>query len=991
MKMRRLLGLFVLACTVPALFSCTKEPVSSPVEETRELVIRASREGEEPETKTQVVSGKTYWSVADEISVFFGAGTEGGAKFTSTNTEPSASADFSGILTAVTGSSEGVSQKYFWGVYPYNAQNSLTLSGSSNVLTTVVPNIQYGVAGSFSEGQNISVGRSLGLEMSFYNLLSGLKVSFSRSDITKITIQGNNGEYIAGRVHVTMDSGVPEVESVVAGQTVITLTPEFRDTFVAGEYYQVLFLPTNFTKGLTMTLYAADGSVGKRSFKANNYERNKPKTATNADANATFVSPQYVDMGNGLKMATWNVGASSPEQTGEYFAWGETATKTNYDWATYKWGSSASTLTKYVTNSTYGTCDYQQFLTAADDAATKNWGPSWRTPTDLEWNTLLDTSKYTWTWTANYNSTGVAGYTVTSKSTNNSIFLPAAGYYSSGRPINKTQGYYLSSTASDSNDKAIELVFSSSSHAISGGNLSDCRMRGKSVRPIYAPRKPVESIVMEAYESTLVDNGKPKNTYALLQPADAFDRGLHIYTTNPSVIEVDASLHNYIMVDPEGSKIPLTIHGPGTTEMIFETPDHSVQATMIINVESTATGITLNKTSHTFLGFPEDSQMAPIQLTATVTPSTAGDIVYWRSSDESVATVDYDGKVTPVGSGTATISAMKGSVTATCNVTVDLWEHVTGVAFYQQNGQPKEFHEFGVTGLWQQGVVVTPSTAKIQTVQWMTSDASVVSFRDGYIVANKPGIAIISAVSQDPYVNISADAVVMVYTSSYDGRKYVDIGNGYKIAAANIGAEHAWEYGSYFKWADPRPTAGSSPWPVYKYFGSWEKQGYPDSQSSMWLPRMTKYVASPASAFNYPNSSIDGKTVLEPADDPASALWGSYWRSPTGLEWQAILEICTVEERSVLGVKGAMLKSQINGAAVFIPYGGYDKDNMGYMLEKGQSAYLWGSTIGTSPNGSLTGHPEWADYVKISGSDSSSSKGTKARRCALNVRAIHKD
>ena len=391
--MKRILRLILLASAVSALLSCVKEEeFASPIQEAGNLIITATQEGAGPATKTELVDGNTYWSVGDKISVFFGSGTAGGAEFTSLNTEPSASADFTGILTAVTGSENGSSsKKYFWGVYPYNALNSLTLSGSSNVLTTVVPNIQYGVAGSFSEGQNISVGRSLGLEMSFYNLLSGLKVSFSRSDITKITIQGNNGEYIAGRVHVTMDSGVPEVESVVAGKTVITLTPEFRDTFVAGEYYQVLFLPTNFTKGLTM----------------------------NADANATFVSPQYVDMGNGLKMATWNVGASSPEQTGEYFAWGETATKTDYDWATYKWGSSASTLTKYVTNSTYGTCDYQQFLTAADDAATKNWGPSWRTPTDLEWNTLLDTSKYTWTWTANYNSTGVAGYTVTSKSTNN--------------------------------------------------------------------------------------------------------------------------------------------------------------------------------------------------------------------------------------------------------------------------------------------------------------------------------------------------------------------------------------------------------------------------------------------------------------------------------------------------------------------------------------------------------------------------------------------
>lgn len=990
MKMRRLLGLFVLACTVPALFSCTKEPVSSPVEETRELVIRASREGEEPETKTQVVSGKTYWSVADEISVFFGAGTEGGAKFTSTNTEPSASADFSGILTAVTGSSEGVSQKYFWGVYPYNAQNSLTLSGSSNVLTTVVPNIQYGVAGSFSEGQNISVGRSLGLEMSFYNLLSGLKVSFSRSDITKITIQGNNGEYIAGRVHVTMDSGVPEVESVVAGQTVITLTPEFRDTFVAGEYYQVLFLPTNFTKGLTMTLYAADGSVGKRSFKANNYERNKPKTATNADANATFVSPQYVDMGNGLKMATWNVGASSPEQTGEYFAWGETATKTNYDWAAYKWGSSASTLTKYVTNSTYGTCDYQQFLTAADDAATKNWGPSWRTPTDLEWNTLLDTSKYTWTWTANYNSTGVAGYTVTSKSTNKSIFLPAAGYYSSGRPINKTQGYYLSSTASDSNDKAIELVFSSSSHAISGGTLSDCRMRGKSVRPIYAPRKPVESIVYTAEEWDIVDNGKPKQTYFLLQPQDAFDRGLHIYTTDPSVVDIPASQHNFVSVDPEGSFVPLTINGPGTTQLIAETPDHSVSFTMIINVESTVDGITLSETSHAFSNYPEN--MTPLQLTATVSPSTASQIVYWSSSDESVATVDYDGKVTAVGNGSATITASKGNVTATCQVTVDAWVHVTGLSVTGTNiGTYPANSGFGVGCM-----VVEPANAHDKTLLWSVSDSDVASVEptpNSYgqytVRTKKPGVCVLTATTSDGGF---AGTYLLTVVSAFDGQHaYVDMGNGYKIAAANIGAEHAWEYGSYFEWADPRPTAGSSPWPVYKYFGAWEKQGYPDSQSSMWLPRMTKYVASPVPAFNYPNSSIDGKTVLEPADDPASALWGSYWRSPTGLEWQAILEICTVEERSVLGVKGAMLKSQINGAAVFIPYGGYDKDNMGYMLEKGQSAYLWGSTIGTRPNGSLTGHPEWADYVKISGSDSSSSKGTTERRCALNVRAIHKD
>ena len=260
----------------------------------------------------------------------------------------------------------------------------------------------------------------------------------------------------------------------------------------------------------------------------------------------------------------------------------------------------------------------------------------------------------------------------------------------------------------------------------------------------------------------------------------------------------------------------------------------------------------------------------------------------------------------------------------------------------------------------------------------------------------KPGICEITGTTNDGAISMKYIVTVVssymsnpLYSGKYMG--YVDMGYGYKIASVNVGAENAWDYGSYFEWADTRPTVASSPWLAYKYFGGWEKQGYPDSQSSMWLPKMTKYVANPASAFNYSNSSIDGKTVLESSDDPASTLWGSYWRSPTGLEWQAILEICTVEERSVNGVSGAMLTSKSNGAAVFIPYGGYDKDNMGYMSEEGQSAFLWGSTIGTRSNGSLTGHPEEADYVKISGSDSSSSKGTTERRCALNVRAIHKD
>lgn len=915
--MKRSLGFLLLASAMPFIFSCSKEVNNSPTLETRGLVITATREGDDPETRTELVDGKTYWSVGDKISVFFGSGTAGGAEFSSTNTEPVASADFTGVLTAVTGSEEGSSsQKYFWGVYPYSDQNSLILSGNSNVLTTVVNNVQYGVADSYSAGQNIWIGRSLGLELSFKSLLSGIKFTFSRNDITKVVIKGNNNEPLAGEVKVTMASGVPVVSSVVTGKTSITLTPEGRDTFLSGPVYRALFLPTNFTNGLTVTFFAADGSVGKRTYGNLDFLRNEPKAANNADSKATFVTPEPVDMGNGLLMAPWNVGATSPEEYGDWFAWGETSSKTDYSWDTYKWGRNASELIRYVTDASYGAPDYRMFLTDADDAATKNWGPSWRTPTDKEWQTLLDTGKYTWLWDSNYDGLGVRGYVVTSKSTGKSIFLPASGMMSYSGRSNLQSGHYWSSVGSENNANAKLLLFSSSSKGIQETGINYHRMKGLSVRPIYAPRKPVESIVMMAEEATFVDNGKPKSTWVLLQPEDAFDRGLHIYITDPSVIQIDASLNNYIIVDPEGSNIPLTVNGAGTTEMIFETPDHSIRSTMIINVESDASSITLDKTSLTFSGYPEN--LTPLQLTATVTPSTASQIVYWKSSDESVATVDLDGKVTPVGSGTATISAMKGSVTATCQVTVDTWVHVTGLRLEGTNiGTYPANASFGVGNL-----IVEPANAHDKILLWSVSDSDVASVEPTpnsygeYIVrSNKPGVCILTASTRDGGFK---GVYVLTVVSGFDGEHaYVDMGNGLKIASTNVGARNSWDHGDRFYWAGTKSqsrsymtTTGVLDWSGYPYFKGYLQPSWYDG------PIMTKYVCKVQSDPDL----VDHLGLLQPNDDAATVHWGSKWITPRYEEWQDIISKCEVIETDVLGYPGAMLKSRINGAKVFIPY-----------------------------------------------------------------------
>ena len=135
-------------------------------------------------------------------------------------------------------------------------------------------------------------------------------------------------------------------------------------------------------------------------------------------------SHEYVDLGLSVKWATMNVGANSPEDYGDYFAWGETSTKSTYEWSTYKYcNGSYNTLTKYNTSSDYGTVDNKTTLELSDDAAQANWGGAWRMPTDAEMTELLE--QCTWTWTT---QNGVNGYKVTSKSNGNSIFLPAAGY-----------------------------------------------------------------------------------------------------------------------------------------------------------------------------------------------------------------------------------------------------------------------------------------------------------------------------------------------------------------------------------------------------------------------------------------------------------------------------------------------------------------------------------------------------------------------------------
>ena len=187
---------------------------------------------------------------------------------------------------------------------------------------------------------------------------------------------------------------------------------------------------------------------------------------------------EYVDLGLSVKWATCNVGADSPEDYGDYFAWGETKPKSDYDWDTYKWcRGDYNNLTKYCTDSDYGTVDNKTQLDLSDDAAHVNWSGSWRMPTHDELTELRE--KCSWTWTT---QNGVKGYKVTSKTNGNSIFLPAAGYRSYGSlDGGGSLGYYWSSSLNTVYPSGAGCVSFYSSSVYWG---SYGRYFGRSVRPV---------------------------------------------------------------------------------------------------------------------------------------------------------------------------------------------------------------------------------------------------------------------------------------------------------------------------------------------------------------------------------------------------------------------------------------------------------------------------------------------------------------------------
>ena len=369
-------------------------------------------------------------------------------------------------ITDVVGSS------HYRAIYPADIVGNVDISSSNTISVTLPREQQYEMDSRGDQKVKVPMGAYSSIErLTVHNLCSLINVVVTNrtgSDfyLERITVEtgsaylsGLGSATVAGRssdaVELMASSASHEVSLVFPTGNRPTIGRGDRDTYV---YY--IIAPEFEEDNVSITLTSDNGQSAtfeKRASLRHNRMALVSLTVERWDEEPPS-SDDWVDLGlpSGLLWATRNVGATSPEDYGDYFAWGETTPKSSYAWTTYIYCNGANNqLTKYCNNSSYGYNGFTDNLTIlqpGDDAATANYGG--RTPTYAEWQELINNTTAQW-----ITRNGVNGRLFTS-SNGNSLFLPAAGYRWGSTLHNSNRGYYWSSSLyTDSPDNASIFYF----------------------------------------------------------------------------------------------------------------------------------------------------------------------------------------------------------------------------------------------------------------------------------------------------------------------------------------------------------------------------------------------------------------------------------------------------------------------------------------------------------------------------------------------------
>lgn len=251
---------------------------------------------------------------------------------------------------------------------------------------------------------------------------------------------------------------------------------------------------------------------------------------------------EAVDLGLSVMWSTTNLGADSPEETGEFFAWGETESKDSFTFENYKWGNknpSNRLFTKYCNNEKDGEVDNLTRLSLVDDAANVRLGSYWRMPTYSEMYELLTRCQF-----EKLTVNGVNGYKVVGPSGNH-VFIPCTGVILPGNSITSTSLLcfwtsntvaYLYSDDSLGNCDAVGFQYKDTN------SMNTCigwynREWGMTVRPVYKETVYVSDISMPSIISLNV--GDRHTQTVTVSPSDATDKDLFWFSDNPSVVSIE--------------------------------------------------------------------------------------------------------------------------------------------------------------------------------------------------------------------------------------------------------------------------------------------------------------------------------------------------------------------------------------------------------------------------------------------------------------------
>lgn len=348
-------------------------------------------------------------------------------------------------------------------VYPYQKSTVIT---EDEVLTVTLPAEQTYAENTFGLGANTMVSVSSDNLLQYKNVggYLMLKLYGEGVSVSSIVLKGNNGEKLAGKASITMPlGGVPTVVMKDDATTEIILSCETPVQLgaTAEESTQFWFVvpPMTFSRGFSITVNCSDGVFSKTTDKASVIERNKLSKMAPIEIDCS--SPVPIDLGLSVKWASFNLGASKPEEYGDYYSWGE--------------------IEPYDDQYSSDQNSFGDVLDPEHDAASVILGGTWRIPTQEEWTELSENCSFEWT-----SLNGIIGYRVYGKKNSAfesaSIFLPAAGFMSYGK-FYQVSTIYTESNYGDyvcSSKQKPEFHFTVSRRALDAWNLYD----GRTIRPV---------------------------------------------------------------------------------------------------------------------------------------------------------------------------------------------------------------------------------------------------------------------------------------------------------------------------------------------------------------------------------------------------------------------------------------------------------------------------------------------------------------------------